>query len=107
MTTHRGQHPRMGTVDVVPFVPILNVTMQEYIQLSCEFGHEFSERFDVLVYLYAESATRPDRKDIDDIRKGEYEALAEQIKSRSTSQTSGPQSSDRKRGRPSQGRGKS
>lgn len=76
MTKHKGQHPRMGAVDVVPFIPILNVTMEECIQISKEFGREFAEQFDVPVYLYDQSATQPGRKDIDDVRKGEYEVLA-------------------------------
>jgi len=79
MTKHKGQHPRMGAVDVVPFIPILNVTMEECIQISQEFGQEFANRYDVPVYLYEQSATHPGRKDIDDVRKGEYEALAERI----------------------------
>jgi len=80
MTKHKGQHPRFGAVDVVPFIPILNVTMEECIQISKEFGEEFAAQNDVPVYLYENSASRPDRKDIDDIRKGEYEALASRIK---------------------------
>ncbi len=80
MTKHKGQHPRFGAVDVVPFIPILNVTMEECIQISKEFGKEFADQNDVPVYLYEDSASRPDRKDIDDIRKGEYEALASRIK---------------------------
>ncbi len=74
MTKHKGQHPRFGAVDVVPFIPILNVTREECIQISKEFGKEFADQNDVPVYLYEDSASRPDRKDIDDIRKGEYEA---------------------------------
>ncbi len=80
MTKHKGQHPRFGAVDVVPFIPILNVTMEECIQISKEFGKEFADQNDVPVYLYEESASHPDRKDIDDVRKGEYEALASRIK---------------------------
>ena len=80
MTLHKGQHPRFGAVDVVPFIPILNVTMEECILISKEFGEEFAAQNDVPVYLYENSASRPDRKDIDDIRKGEYEALALRIK---------------------------
>ncbi len=80
MTMHKGQHPRFGAVDVVPFIPILNVTMEECILISKEFGEEFAAQNDVPVYLYENSASRPDRKDIDNIRKGEYEALALRIK---------------------------
>lgn len=76
---HRGEHPRMGAVDVVPFVPIRDVTMDECIQLAKEFGSEFAEQFGVPVFLYEEAATRPDRRNLADIRRGEFEGLREEI----------------------------
>lgn len=80
MTTHTGAHPRMGAVDVVPFVPLKNITMEECVQLSREFGKELAENHDLPVYLYDESATSFKRKNIDYLRKGEFEGLKKHIK---------------------------
>lgn len=80
MNRHRGQHPRIGAVDVVPFVPIRNVTIKDCIRLAKKFGKTLAERCQVPVYLYGEAATKPERRDIDWIRKGEYENLRENIK---------------------------
>lgn len=79
MNKHKGQHPRLGAVDVVPFVPIENVNMNDCVQLSREYGRMFAEECNVPVYLYGEAASSPDRRDIDWIRKGEYEALGDMI----------------------------
>lgn len=76
---HQGQHPRMGAVDVIPFIPISDVTMEDCIKIAKEFGEEYATRFDVPVYLYEEAATRPDRKNLADIRRGEFEGLREEI----------------------------
>ena len=76
---HRGEHPRMGAVDVVPFIPIADVTMEECVQLAKEFGQEYASRFQVPVYLYEAAATRPDRQNLADVRKGEFEELRKQI----------------------------
>lgn len=79
MNQHQGQHPRIGAVDVVPFVPAKNITMEECNELAVEFGKQLAEK-GVPVYLYEESAKYPQRKDIDNIRVGEYEGLKESIK---------------------------
>jgi len=79
MNKHKGQHPRLGAVDVVPFVPIENVNMNDCVQLSREYGRMFAEECNVPVYLYGEAASSPDRRDIDWVRKGEYEALGDMI----------------------------
>ena len=79
MRTHKGQHPRIGAVDVVPFIPIKNVTIEECVELSKKFGETLAEKSGVPVYLYGEAATSPERRDLDWIRKGEYEKLAEMI----------------------------
>ncbi len=79
MNKHKGQHPRLGAVDVVPFVPIENVNMEECVQLSREYARMFAEECNVPVYLYGEAASSPDRRDIDWVRKGEYEALGDMI----------------------------
>jgi glutamate formiminotransferase len=78
MTHHKGEHPRMGAVDVVPFVPI-TATMEECIQLAREFAEEFSQRTQVPCFLYEEAAARPDRKNLAKVRKGEYEGLREEL----------------------------
>jgi len=80
MNKHKGQHPRIGAVDVVPFIPIKNTSLKDCVNLSKKFGKTFSERSKVPVYLYGEAATRPERNDIDWIRQGEYEKLKETIK---------------------------
>ncbi|HDI11866.1 MAG TPA: glutamate formimidoyltransferase [Candidatus Acetothermia bacterium] len=77
---HRGEHPRMGAVDVVPLVPVRGVTMEDCVSLSREIGKGIWERFRVPVYLYANSATRPEREELAAIRKGEFEGFAEKIK---------------------------
>jgi len=79
MNKHKGQHPRIGAIDVCPFVPAQNVTIEECKALSIKFA-EAMVNLDVPVYLYEESAIRPERKDIDNIRVGEYEGLKESIK---------------------------
>ncbi|MBU7025135.1 MAG: glutamate formimidoyltransferase, partial [Theionarchaea archaeon] len=79
MRKHRGAHPRMGAVDVVPFVPLKDITMKECIELSRQFGKELSERHNVPVFLYDESASSLERRDIDFLRKGEFEGLKEHL----------------------------
>ena len=79
MRKHKGQHPRMGAVDVVPFIPVKNVTMDDCVELARTFGKTLAERYGVPVYLYGEAATSSERSDLDWIRKGEYEQLAEMI----------------------------
>ena len=79
MRKHKGQHPRLGAVDVVPFVPIGKATMESCSEVAKSFGREFSVRCHVPVYLYGESALSPERRDIDWIREGEFEGLEERI----------------------------
>ena len=79
MRKHKGQHPRVGAVDVVPFIPIKNVAIDDCIELAKKFGEILAEKCSVPVYLYGEAATKPERSDLDWIRKGEYEELAEMI----------------------------
>lgn len=80
LNTHRGQHPRMGAVDVVPFIPIKGVTMEEAIALSREVGEAVAERYGVPVFLYEKSASAPHRENLAAVRKGEFEGMAEKIK---------------------------
>jgi glutamate formiminotransferase/formiminotetrahydrofolate cyclodeaminase len=79
LNKHTGEHPRMGAVDVIPFIPISDVTMEECVQLAKDFGKEYASRFGVPVYLYEAAASRPDRRNLADVRKGEFEGLREQI----------------------------
>jgi len=76
LRTHKGEHPRLGAVDVVPFVPIQGVTMAECVELAKKVGDAIAKRFAVPVYLYEEASTNPVRKNLEDIRRGEFEGLA-------------------------------
>jgi glutamate formiminotransferase len=78
MKEHSGDHPRLGAVDVVPFIPIQGVEMEEAVQIAREFGRGLGKR-GIPVFFYEEAATRPERKDLPSIRKGEYEGLAEKL----------------------------
>lgn len=80
MRRHKGQHPRMGAVDVVPFVPIKNVSMAEAVDLSIQIAKHVSETFNLPVFLYEASATRPERRNLANIRKGQFEGMADKIK---------------------------
>jgi len=80
MTKHSGEHPRLGGTDVVPFVPVSGVSMEDCIKLAQEYGRRVSDELEIPVYLYEEAATRPERRNLSDIRKGEYEGLPEKLK---------------------------
>lgn len=79
MTTHRGEHPRLGAVDVIPLVPISSVTMAECVTAARDLGRQLWESLRVPVYFYAEAATRPQRRWLPDIRAGEYEGLVQKM----------------------------
>lgn len=79
MRKHKGQHPRLGAMDVVPFIPIKNVTLEECVELAKKFGKLLAERCGVPIYLYGLAAQNEMRGDLDWIREGEYEKLAEMI----------------------------
>jgi len=76
LRAHKGEHPRMGAVDVVPFVPIEGVTMAECVELAKKVGATIADRFGIPVFLYEEASTNPLRKNLEDIRRGEFEGLA-------------------------------
>ena len=80
MTKHKGEHARIGALDVCPFIPIKDVTDKDCINLSKKFAEKISEELGIPVFLYAKSATKPDRVKLPDIRKGEYEALEKKFK---------------------------
>jgi glutamate formiminotransferase len=76
LRSHSGEHPRLGAVDVVPFVPIEGVTMDACVALARETAAAVAARFDVPVYLYEDAAATPARRNLEDIRRGEFEGLA-------------------------------
>ena len=80
MRRHQGAYPRIGSVDVFPFVPLKDATIAEAVQMSVEFAEQVAARFKIPVYLFSESARYPARRDIDNIREGEYEGFTEKIK---------------------------
>ena len=97
MREHHGAHPRLGAVDVVPFVPIQGVGMEEAIQVAKEFGKELGRR-GVPVFFYEEAATSLERKDLPSIRKGEYEGLKEKLNDPKWKPDEGPQNFNPKSG---------
>jgi glutamate formiminotransferase len=76
LRTHTGEHPRLGAVDVVPFIPIEGATMEDCVRLAQETSADVARRFTLPVYLYEEAATNPGRKNLADIRRGQFEGLA-------------------------------
>ncbi|MCL5028666.1 MAG: glutamate formimidoyltransferase [Bacteroidetes bacterium] len=80
MRTHKGEHPRIGAIDVVPFVPVKNSTMEDCIKISEAYADSISESLEVPVYLYENAARKSSRKNLSEIRKGEYEGLEEKLK---------------------------
>ncbi|MDR3590587.1 MAG: glutamate formimidoyltransferase [Negativicutes bacterium] len=79
MTGHKGEHPRMGAVDVVPFVPVKNMGMEECVTLSREVGARIAAELGLPVFLYEEAASDPRRRNLADIRRGEFEGMAAKI----------------------------
>ncbi len=79
MEKHRGEHPRIGAVDVIPFVPLGATTMDDCVQLARAFGERIAMRFDLPVFLYANAASRAERVKLADVRRGQYEGLKEEI----------------------------
>lgn len=79
LTKHTGEHPRMGATDVVPFVPVRDITMDECVVLARSLGERLGRELALPVFLYARAATRPERERLPDIRKGEFEGLRERI----------------------------
>lgn len=79
MRLHNGVHPRIGAVDVVPFVPLGDATMSDAVALAHDFGRDFSEQFDVPVFFYGEAALIASRKELSEIRRGGYETLSKRF----------------------------
>jgi glutamate formiminotransferase len=89
MSKHQGSHPRMGAVDVVPFIPVRGIETEEAVEIARSFG-EFVGELGVPVYYYEEAATRPERDTLPKIRKGQYEALEEKLKDPAWAPDAGP-----------------
>ncbi len=81
LNQHRGEHPRIGATDVVPLIPIRGVTMAECVEIARRLGRRVGDELRIPVYLYEEAATTPDRRNLENIRHGEFEGLKEAIKS--------------------------
>ena len=79
MEQHSGEHPRIGAVDVVPFVPLVGSTMAECVELARHFAARIAQRFEIPVFLYGEAATTPSRQRLADVRRGQYEGLKAEI----------------------------
>jgi glutamate formiminotransferase/formiminotetrahydrofolate cyclodeaminase len=80
MERHKGEHPRIGAADVVPFIPVAGVSMKDCIRLANAYGKRVASELHIPIYLYESAATSPERKNLSDIRKGEYEGLAEKLR---------------------------
>jgi len=76
---HQGEHPRIGASDVVPFVPISGVSMQECVEIARRVGQRVGEELGIPVYLYEQAATRPERQNLENLRRGQYEGLKSEI----------------------------
>lgn len=81
MNQHRGEHPRMGATDVIPFVPVRGVTMDDCVALARRLGQRLGEELEIPVYLYGQAASRPERANLPDVRRGEYEGIRDSIAS--------------------------
>jgi glutamate formiminotransferase len=91
MRLHTGSHPRMGAVDVVPFVPIRGVTMTDAVEIARRFGARFAERHGIPVFYYEEACSSEGRRNLADVRRGEYEGMADKLQDPAWTVDAGPQ----------------
>lgn len=98
MTTHNGSHPRIGAVDVVPFIPVKDVTIEEALVIARDFGKYLGDELGVPVYYYEDAASCEERKNLVRIRKGEYEGLCERMKDPAWVPDEGPKDFNAKSG---------
>jgi glutamate formiminotransferase len=98
MRTHKGSHPRMGAVDVVPFIPVRGMTMVEAVEIARRFGKAFAEKHQIPVFFYEEACTREARRSLADIRKGEYEGMPRKLQDPAWTVDAGPQTLNEKWG---------
>lgn len=80
LTRHDGVHPRIGAADVIPFVPVANIKLEQCVLLARQAGHEIWQRYGVPVYFYEAAAARPDRVNLDDVRRGQFEGLRDSVR---------------------------
>lgn len=90
MTQHTGEHPRMGATDVIPLIPISDITEEEAIEMSKKLGKRIGEELNISVYLYEKSASAPHRENLAKVRKGQYEGMAEKLKEEEWAPDFGP-----------------
>jgi glutamate formiminotransferase len=90
MTCHKGSHPRQGAVDVVPFIPIRGITEEASVSIARDFGKYVGDTLGVPVYFYEDAATRPERQNLANVRKGQYEALARKLEDPAWAPDEGP-----------------
>ena len=90
MRQHQGQHPRMGAIDVVPFIPVKNISPQEAVALSKDVAGKVAAKYNLPIFLYENSASRPERQNLATIRKGQFEGMAEKIKQQEWKPDFGP-----------------
>ncbi len=95
---HKGSHPRMGAVDVVPFIPIRGMTMDEAVEIARRFGQAFAEKHQIPVFYYEEACTSEARRNLADIRKGEYEGMPKKLRDPNWKVNAGPQVLNQKSG---------
>lgn len=98
MSKHKGAHARMGATDVCPFIPVAEMTMDECVELAKKLGKRVGDELDLPVYLYENAASKPEWKNLAEVRKGEYEALPKKMKDNYWKPDFGPQKFDSKRG---------
>jgi glutamate formiminotransferase/formiminotetrahydrofolate cyclodeaminase len=98
MSRHRGSHPRMGALDVCPFVPVTGVTMDDCVAIAKEVGQRLGDELQIPVYLYEYAATRPERKNLASIRAGEYEGLPQKLADPNWTPDFGPRTINTKSG---------
>ncbi len=79
LESHRGGHPRIGAVDVIPFTPIQDIQMEDCVRIARDFGRRFHEETSVPVYFYEEAALKPERRRLETLRKGQYETLKTEV----------------------------
>ncbi len=87
LNNHTGEHPRIGATDVIPFVPLSGATMEDCVAMAKRLGQRVGNELNIPVYLYEAAATRPERTNLENIRRGQYEGLKSEIEIRSGSQT--------------------
>ncbi|MDR7857306.1 glutamate formimidoyltransferase [Tissierella sp.] len=90
MRNHLGEHPRMGATDVIPLIPISDITMEECVELTKELGKRIGEELNISVYLYEKSASSLSRENLADVRRGQYEAMATKLKEENWAPDYGP-----------------